>query len=50
MGYESFKELRVWRHARDLAVETCRVTAGDAFSSDYSFRNQARKAAVLIKP
>jgi len=48
MGYQSFKELRVWQAARELAVTVYRLGAADGLSRDFGLRNQMRGAAVSV--
>ena len=43
-----FRELKVWRRAKDLAVDIYRITGIGAFHNDYGLRDQMRRAAVLI--
>ena len=48
MAYQSFKELRVWREARDLAVKLYKETADGGFSKDFGLRDQVRRSAVSV--
>ncbi|MBI3392981.1 MAG: four helix bundle protein [Nitrospirae bacterium] len=48
MAYQSFKELRVWREARDLAVKLYKETADGRFSKDFGLRDQVRRSAVSV--
>jgi len=48
MGYQSFKELRVWQLAKDLVVQIYKMTAEGKFARDFGFRNQIQKAGVSI--
>ncbi len=43
-----FRELRVWRKAKDLAVNIYRMTRVGAFQRDHGLRDQMRRAAVSI--
>jgi four helix bundle protein len=43
-----FRELTVWQKARDLAVETYKITQEHAFSRDFGLRDQIRRAVVSI--
>ncbi len=43
-----FRDLKVWQHAKYLAVDICRITQKGAFSRDYGFKDQIRRAAVSI--
>ncbi len=48
MGYQSFKELRVWQESKALAVEIYRVTSSGRLSRDYGLKDQMQRAAVSI--
>jgi four helix bundle protein len=48
MGYESFKELRVWQEAKMLAVEVYKVTANGGLAKDYGLKDQMQRAGVSI--
>ncbi len=48
MGYQSFRELRVWQDAKKLAVEIYRLTSSGKLSRDYGLRDQMRRAAVSV--
>jgi four helix bundle protein len=48
MGEKGFRHLRVWQHAKDLAVQIYAVTTSDRFSRDFGLRDQMRRAAVSI--
>jgi four helix bundle protein len=41
-----FRDLKVWRRAKDLAVYVYRLTGQGEFTRDFSLRDQMRKAAV----
>jgi len=43
-----FKDLKVWRRAKELAVDIYKETQDGPFNRDFSFRDQIRKAAVSI--
>jgi four helix bundle protein len=43
-----FKDLKVWRRAKELAVDIYKETQDGPFSRDFGFRDQIRKAAVSI--
>jgi four helix bundle protein len=43
-----FKELKVWQLGKELAVSIYKITTGRAFKSDFSLRDQIRRAAVSI--
>ena len=48
MGYQNFKELRVWQEAKSLSITVYKLTENGKFSKDYSLRDQVRRAAVSI--
>jgi four helix bundle protein len=48
MGDSGFRNLRVWRAAKELAVMIYRTTARGPLSRDYSLRDQLRRAAISI--
>lgn len=48
MTTKTFKELIVWQKARDLAVETYKLTENFPKSELYGLTNQMRRAAVSI--
>ena len=48
MGYQEFRELKVWQEAKALAVQIYKITANRDFSHDYGLRDQARRAAVSV--
>ena len=43
-----FRDLRVWREAKELAFEIYRLTDESAFSRDYPLRDQIRRSAISI--
>ena len=43
-----FKELMVWKRAKDLAVYIYKSTGKGAIAKDFGFRDQIRRAAVSI--
>ncbi len=43
-----FRELKVWQRAKELAVDIYRITQKGAFSRDYGFKDQIRRAAISI--
>ena len=43
-----FRDLKVWQRAKELAVEIYKLTQGGPFSSDFSLKDQIRRAAVSI--
>ena len=45
----NFRQLRVWKKAKDLAVLIYRLTAdNESLSKDFRFRDQMRSAAVSV--
>ena len=48
MGYESFRELRVWQNAKELAVEVYRLTGAGALSRDFGLKDQMQRSAISI--
>ncbi len=48
MGYQSFKELRVWQEAKTLAVGVYRMTSSGNISRDFGLKDQMQRAAVSI--
>jgi four helix bundle protein len=48
MGADGFRDLRVWRSAKELAVEIYRETASGSLSRDFGLRDQMRRSAVSI--
>jgi four helix bundle protein len=43
-----FRELRVWKDAKKLAVDIYKITNQNLFSRDFGLRDQIRRAAVSI--
>ena len=48
MGYQSFKELRVWQEAKALAVDVYRATSSGRISYDFTLKNQMQRSAISI--
>jgi four helix bundle protein len=48
MGKTGFKDLQVWRKAKDLALEVYRVSADGDLNRDFGLRDQLRRSAVSI--
>ena len=48
MDTEGFRELRVWREAKALAVRIYILTASGSLSRDFGLRDQIRRAAVSV--
>ena len=44
----SFKKLKVWQRAKDLAVYIYKLTDQGKISKDYSLKDQMRRSAVSI--
>ena len=45
---EGFRQLKVWQRSKALAVKIYQVTQNGKFNSDYSLKDQMRRAAVSI--
>jgi four helix bundle protein len=45
---KGFRELKVWQHAKGLAVQIYTITNGGIFSKDFGLRDQIRRAAVSV--
>jgi four helix bundle protein len=43
-----FKELKVWKQSKDLAVSIYRLTEEGAFIKDFGLKDQIRRASVSI--
>jgi four helix bundle protein len=43
-----FRDLEVWKKARELALDVYRLTADGSLASDFGLRDQMRRAAVSI--
>jgi len=48
MGYQSFKDLRVWQEAKHMAVDVYKITSIGRLSKDFGFRDQLQRSAVSI--
>src|SRR5688572_8910440 len=48
MSPPSFERLRVWHEARRLVRQVYLVTGESAFSKDFSFRDQIRRASLSV--
>lgn len=48
MGYQSFRELRVWQEAKKLAVEIYRLTGSGDLARDFGLKDQMQRAAVSV--
>ncbi|BCB97056.1 four helix bundle protein [Dissulfurispira thermophila] len=48
MGYQSFKELKVWQEAKALAVDIYKLTTHGKFLKDFGLKEQLQRASVSI--
>jgi len=48
MGKAGFKELVIWRKAKDLAVDIYKLTSKGDLNKDYGLRDQIQRSAVSI--
>ncbi|MFN3480677.1 MAG: four helix bundle protein [Thermodesulfovibrionales bacterium] len=48
MGYQNFKELKVWQEAKVLAVDIYKLTAQGKFSKDFGLKEQIQRSSVSI--
>lgn len=46
--FKSIEEIDVWNEAVELAVDIYRITSLDAFSHDFSLKDQLRRSALSI--
>ena len=46
--YNSFEDLPVWKHARELAVLVYKTTCKGKLRQDYGLRNQIQRAVVSV--
>jgi four helix bundle protein len=46
--FKRFEDIKAWQKARILTQKVYRITAEGSFSSDYSLRDQIRRASVSI--
>jgi four helix bundle protein len=44
----NFKELKVWQHSKDLAVNIYKLTEEEAFIKDYGLKDQIRRASISV--
>ena len=44
----NFKDLKVWQHSKDLAVDIYRLTDQGLFIKDFGLRDQMRRSSVSI--
>lgn len=48
MSASDFRDLEVWKKARELALDVYRLTADGPLARDFGMRDQMRRAAVSI--
>jgi four helix bundle protein len=48
MGYQGFRELRVWQEAKRLAVGVYKLTSIGNLSKDFGLKDQMQRAAVSV--
>lgn len=48
MGYQTFKDLKIWQGSKELTVKIYNLTNIGKFSKDYALREQIRKASISI--
>ena len=48
MGYQSFKDLRVWQGAKELSVEIYTLTSTGKFTKDFGLKEQIQRASISI--
>lgn len=48
MGYQSFKDLRVWQGAKELSVKIYTLTSAGKFIKDFGLREQLQRASISI--
>ena len=48
MGVNGFRDLKVWRESKALAVHVYKITESGSLSRDFGLRDQMRRAAVSI--
>ncbi len=48
MGYQSFRELKVWQETKGLAVTIYRLTSTGSLARDSGLKNQLQRSAVSI--
>ncbi|MFA5353748.1 MAG: four helix bundle protein [Thermodesulfovibrionales bacterium] len=48
MGYQNFKELRVWQEAKGLAINVYRLTSEGRLSRDFGLKEQIQRSSVSI--
>ena len=48
MSASDFRQLDVWKKARELAVEIYRLTETEKLARDFGLRDQMRRAAVSV--
>jgi four helix bundle protein len=48
MPYQSFKQLKVWQEARDLAVDIYKIAGEGKLSRDFALKDQILRSGVSI--
>jgi four helix bundle protein len=48
VGKKGFKDLAVWRRAKDLAVNVYQISRNGSFGRDFALTDQIRRSAVSV--
>lgn len=48
MGYQGFKELRVWQEAKELAIKVYEIARKGKLATDYGLKDQIQRSAVSV--
>jgi len=48
LGYQSFRELNVWKEAKSLAVAIYKLSGGTPLARDFGLKDQMQRSAVSI--
>jgi four helix bundle protein len=48
MGYQNFKELKVWQEAKMLAIDIYKLTSQGKFLKDFGLKEQIQRSSVSI--
>jgi four helix bundle protein len=48
MDTRDYRNLLVWKRARELAIDVCRITGQAVFRREWGFRDQMRRAAISV--
>ncbi|HAX62422.1 MAG TPA: four helix bundle protein, partial [Elusimicrobia bacterium] len=48
MKIERFEDLKVWKYAKDLAIEIYKLTLNEKFRKDFGLREQIQRSSVSI--